>query len=123
MLALAFGSLGDILLEFAQFGFIFFAIGAAAFLVGHLIYVVTFLQIIGEISKGESEVEGMLKLKPLLITIWIVFFVFSFWSMGTIMHSLESGSVMLVIVPVYGTFLTLLVMASLFFFFMVRNQP
>lgn len=43
MIALAFGSLGDILLLFQDQSFAFFAAGAAAFLIGHLIYVVCFV--------------------------------------------------------------------------------
>jgi uncharacterized membrane protein YhhN len=42
MVALAFGSLGDILLELQSYGFALFAAGALSFLVGHLIYVACF---------------------------------------------------------------------------------
>jgi len=43
IIALGFGSLGDILLEISGSSFVLFAGGAASFLVGHLIYVVSFL--------------------------------------------------------------------------------
>lgn len=122
MVALAFGSLGDILLELAQFGFIFFAIGAGSFLVGHLIYVVSFLEITEDIADGHDNMRDILSLKALFLTVWIIFFTFSFWSIGVIMRDLDDGSIMLLIVPIYGTFLVLLVVGGLFFFFMTRNQ-
>jgi uncharacterized membrane protein YhhN len=83
MLALAFGSLGDILLELQSISFAFFAIGALSFLVGHMIYVISFLEITEDMAEGYVEMRDILRYKPLLIIIWVVFFVFSFWSIGT----------------------------------------
>lgn len=45
MVALFFGSLGDILLLISGDSLILFAKGAAKFLIGHIIYVSTFLNL------------------------------------------------------------------------------
>ena len=50
IVALAFGSLGDILLEFQSISFAFFATGALSFLVGHMFYVIIFVEITEDIA-------------------------------------------------------------------------
>lgn len=118
MLALLFGSIGDILLELQSISFAFFAAGALSFLVGHMIYVISFLEITEDMAEGEVEMREILRYKPLFIIIWVLFFVFSFWSIGSMMRDLDNGSIMEYVLPVYGTFLVLLVMGGLFIFFM-----
>lgn len=122
MLALLFGSIGDILLEFQSINFVFFAIGALSFLVGHLFYVLAFVNITVDIAEGHSTLKEILKYKPLFVVLWLTFFSFSFWSIGKIIQFIDDGSIMMVIIPIYGTFLCMLVMGGLFFFFMTFNQ-
>jgi polyferredoxin len=71
-----------------------------------------------EIAEGRVEMKEILRLKYIYILIWILFFVFSFWSIGTIMRYLDSGSILMLIVPIYGTFLCMLAIAGTFVFFM-----
>jgi uncharacterized membrane protein YhhN len=118
MVALAFGSLGDILLEFQNVSFAFFAAGALSFLVGHFIYIVSFVEMTEEIAEGRVEMREILSLKYVYIVIWLLLFVLSFWSIGSIMRYLDEGSVIMIVIPVYGTFLCLLAMGGLFIFFM-----
>jgi hypothetical protein len=42
-----------------------------------------------EIAEGRVEMRNFLSLKYVYIVIWLVFFVFSFWSIGTVMRYLD----------------------------------
>lgn len=50
MFALFFGSLGDILLELVSYSEILFYVGALSFLVGHLLFVISFISLAKDIS-------------------------------------------------------------------------
>jgi len=60
----------------------------------------------------------VLSYKPIYIIIWIIFFILSFLNIGIIMRYLEQDSLMLYVLPVYGTSLVLIVATAFFFFFM-----
>jgi len=117
IIGLAFGSLGDILLELQSYSFALFAAGALSFLLGHLCYVTAFLQICEDIAEFTVSIREVLQKKALYIFLWIIFLTFSFWSIGNIMAQLSKDSIMNYILPVYGAFLVLLVVAALFFLF------
>jgi uncharacterized membrane protein YhhN len=117
VVGLAFGSLGDILLELQSFSFALFAAGALSFLLGHLAYVTAFLQICEDTAEFKVSIREVLQRKALYIFLWLLFLTFSFWSIGNIMKGLTNDSIMNYILPIYGAFLVLLVVSSLFFLF------
>lgn len=60
ILALLFGSIGDIFLLF-QSTFIFFALGALAFLIGHVLYVLALIPIAEDIAENRTTLRQVLR--------------------------------------------------------------
>jgi uncharacterized membrane protein YhhN len=60
MLGLFFGSLGDIFLLFQSSGAIFFALGAFFFLVGHVMYVPSFVNTARDLSENKITLREVL---------------------------------------------------------------
>jgi uncharacterized membrane protein YhhN len=60
MLGLFFGSLGDIFLLFQSSGAIFFALGAFLFLVGHIMYVPSFVNTARDLSENKITLREVL---------------------------------------------------------------
>jgi uncharacterized membrane protein YhhN len=90
MIGLVFGFIGDILLLINGFAqkdsspTIYFALGALSFLIGHIFYVLSFLESATDSANNDFSLSRIMSLK---------------------------------LVPVYGTILLMLVMASLFYYF------
>jgi uncharacterized membrane protein YhhN len=117
IVGLLFGSLGDIFLLF-QSNFIFFALGVAAFLIGHLIYVPSLINLTRDLSENKITMRDVLAHSPVYIGIWMVLMTFAFWSISFIIKSLAPDQGMYVyILAVYGSCLVLLTMGGFFFFF------
>ena len=87
ILALLFGSIGDIFLLF-QSSFIFFALGALAFLVGHVLYVLALIPLVEDIAENRTSLRQVLRQEPLFIVLWMVLMAFSFWSISFIVSFL-----------------------------------
>lgn len=125
-IALAWGSVGDILL-LIRFLFegttqeILFDAGALAFLVGHFFYVLAFLEAAESIAEGKVELQTVLGHKILFIFIWLVLVSFSFYIISGLMQNIAPDSILNYVLPVYGTFLLMLVMGALFFFVLVKG--
>lgn len=119
MVALFYGSLGDIMLLIWPFekNMTMFAMGALKFLIGHIIYVNCFLTLSANIADGSVTLKNTLKKKGLFIVIWLVHISLAFLSMGFI----QKKGVIKYVIPVYGTCLLLLTMAGFFFYFVTSN--
>ena len=58
-----------------------------------------------------------MSLKILYMLVWLILVGFCFFSLSQVVTKIEPGSIMVYVVPVYGTILLMLVMASLFYYF------
>ena len=121
---LAFGSLGDIFLLIGSLTTEpFFELGAAAFLIGHVLDVTAFVGFVKDLAYERVSLREVLSAEPLFIVMWLLEMTLSFWSIGIIIRSLSASEVgyMQWILAVYGSVLVLLTMAGFFFFFMLSR--
>lgn len=59
--------------------------------------------------------------KLLFMAIWTIIVALSFFALSGIVVKLEAGSIVVYVLPIYGTFLLMMVMASFFFYFTCRH--
>lgn len=122
-IGLAFCSIGDILLLINGFAqkrsspTIFFALGALSFLIGHIFYVLSFLSSATDSANSSFNLSGVMSYKLLYMLIRLILVGFCFFSLSQVVAKIEPWSVMVYVVPVYGTILLMLVMAVLFYCF------
>jgi uncharacterized membrane protein YhhN len=129
MLGLLIGSVGDILLLInglvkppgSDSPTLWFAAGAAAFLVGHILYVVAFLEVASDCATSTFNLAATMAHKALFMVVWTVLVALTFFMLGGIMINLKAGSIGVYVLPIYGTFLLMMVMAALFYFFTCRE--
>lgn len=123
MIGLVFDFIGDILLLINGFAqkdsspTIYFALGALSFLIGHIFYVLSFLESATDSTDNNFSLSRIMSLKLLYILVWLILVGFSIYSLSQVVTKIEPGSIMVYVVPVYGTILLMLVMASLFYYF------
>lgn len=96
LIGLLFGALGDILLLINGLlqdpndssPTLWFAAGAASFLIGHVLYVVAFLEVASDCASNSFNLADTMTHKILFMIIWTVVVSLSFFTLGGIMLKL-----------------------------------